>query len=408
MSASRKESFGSPSVFLPASITPQPIALAGVAGTLLAVGLIQLTHVGPMLATLVLLGATAAPMWCLELRRFSGHRRPLGRPNEKRKALRVAGLVALCALFTLTLSLFRSTPARPVVDNMLLPLLAAAAAWMGWILLRSPSRGLDSVERVGLALLRGLRARRRPGDLQAFLGWLVKAFYLPLMAGSCYVFLATFREPLSSATGFALLFALAYQLLFAVDTAFATVGYMSTSRRIQAHIRRAEPTLLGWCAALVCYPPFNLVVLHQWLAYRDGFEWNDWMAGSPWLAAAWGSACLLSMAIYVWATVSFGLRFSNLTHRGIITSGPYRYTKHPSYLAKNAAWWLISIPFVSPLGWQAALANSLALAAIGGIYWVRAKSEERMLMKDPVYRAYAGWITEHGAWARLRRFTARG
>ena len=45
-------------------------------------------------------------------------------------------------------------------------------------------------------------------------------------------------------------------------------------------------------------------------------------------------------------------RFSNLTHRGIITNGPYRYSKHPAYLAKNLSWWLVSMPFmitVSPL-----------------------------------------------------------
>lgn len=39
------------------------------------------------------------------------------------------------------------------------------------------------------------------------------------------------------------------------------------------------------------------------------------------------------MAIYAWATIMFGGRFSNLTHRGIITNGPYPWTKHPAYRA---------------------------------------------------------------------------
>ena len=38
----------------------------------------------------------------------------------------------------------------------------------------------------------------------------------------------------------------------------------------------------------------------------------------------------------------FSFRFSNLTHRGIITSGPYRFTKHPSYVSKNIAWSFVS------------------------------------------------------------------
>ena len=34
-------------------------------------------------------------------------------------------------------------------------------------------------------------------------------------------------------------------------------------------------------------------------------------------------------AIYAWATVAFGFRFSNLTHRGILTHGPYALVAAP-------------------------------------------------------------------------------
>ena len=61
----------------------------------------------------------------------------------------------------------------------------------------------------------------------------------------------------------------------------------------------------------------------------------------------WGSTILVCIAVYSWATISFGIRFSNLTNRGIITNGPYRYTKHPAYIAKNLSWWMESVPFVS-------------------------------------------------------------
>ena len=37
------------------------------------------------------------------------------------------------------------------------------------------------------------------------------------------------------------------------------------------------------------------------------------------------------------------------------------------------------------------------------IYYLRAKTEERHLMRDPDYRAYAAWIAEHGLFARVRR-----
>jgi protein-S-isoprenylcysteine O-methyltransferase Ste14 len=49
---------------------------------------------------------------------------------------------------------------------------------------------------------------------------------------------------------------------------------------------------------------------------------------------------VLLTGIYAWATVAFGLRFSNLTYRGVLTNGPYAFTRHPAYLSKNAFWWM--------------------------------------------------------------------
>jgi protein-S-isoprenylcysteine O-methyltransferase Ste14 len=108
-----------------------------------------------------------------------------------------------------------------------------------------------------------------------------------------------------------------------------------------------------------------------------------------------------SYALWVWATAIYGLRWSNLTNRGIITGGPYRYTKHPDYLAKSAFWWLLSVPFLSVDGWQSALSHCAMLVAVNLVYYARAKTEERHLRRDPVYRAYAAWIEQHGFFARL-------
>ena len=121
------------------------------------------------------------------------------------------------------------------------------------------------------------------------------------------------------------------------------------------------------------------------------------------LYALWGSAILVLVAIYVWGTISFGGRFSNLTHRGIITRGPYRYLKHPAYLCKNLTWWLIDIPFLSSASWQDALRHCILLLLLNGIYWMRAVTEERHLSRDPVYVAYSKWVDEHGFFARLKR-----
>ena len=47
------------------------------------------------------------------------------------------------------------------------------------------------------------------------------------------------------------------------------------------------------------------------------------------------------------------------------------------------------------------------LLGVNGIYYMRAKCEERMLMDDPVYRQYAEWIAEHGLFAKLNKLRVK-
>jgi protein-S-isoprenylcysteine O-methyltransferase Ste14 len=97
-----------------------------------------------------------------------------------------------------------------------------------------------------------------------------------------------------------------------------------------------------------------------------------------------------------YATVIFGIRFSNLTNHGIITNGPYYFFKHPFYLAKNIFWWMVFLPFLSVASVAAAVRNSVALMMVNAIYYARAKTDEKHLMADAKYRDYADWIAEHG------------
>jgi protein-S-isoprenylcysteine O-methyltransferase Ste14 len=179
-------------------------------------------------------------------------------------------------------------------------------------------------------------------------------------------------------------------------------------RATDTHIRSTEPTALGWLTALVCYQPFWSLLGGQYLAYDSGRPWGVWLASTPWAYAVWGSLILVLVTIYVWATISFGARFSNLTHRGIITNGPYRYSKHPAYLAKGLSWWLISMPFMISDSLLDSLRRCLLLLLLNGIYYLRAKTEERHLSLDPVYVRYADWIAEHGVLRFLERIPVIG
>ncbi len=191
-------------------------------------------------------------------------------------------------------------------------------------------------------------------------------------------------------------------LLFVVDVQIGTVGYLVTFRPLDAHIRSGNPFLGGWVAALLCYPPFVFGFMggDGLLAYEVHTPgWEFWLAGNPLLLGLWGAMLVFLTAVYAWATVAFGIRFSNLTYRGVLTNGPYRFTRHPAYVSKNLFWWLTVMPFlVSPDGSIVdVIRNSFFLAVVSGIYYWRAKTEEaHLLAEDPKYREYHHWMSEHG------------
>lgn len=202
-------------------------------------------------------------------------------------------------------------------------------------------------------------------------------------------------------------------LLFVIDVQIGTVGYLLTLRPLDSHIRSGNPFLAGWLAALLCYPPFVWGIIgpdNQILSYEYMTPgWAHWLAGNDALLWAWGAVLVFLTAIYAWATVVFGVRFSNLTYRGVLTHGPYRLTRHPAYLSKNLFWWASVLPFLVTSGSGLdALRNSVFLLVVNGIYYWRARTEEaHLLAEDPKYREYHAWMEAHGTitapLARLKR-----
>ena len=195
----------------------------------------------------------------------------------------------------------------------------------------------------------------------------------------------------------------AYRMVYFVDVLFAVTGYLCTFRLLGAQIRSTEPTMSGWAVCLLCYPPFWDVFSKNFLNYEEGYYWNDWLADSPRLWFVWAFMIIGSTMIYAWATVSFGIRFSNLTNRGILTNGPYRWVKHPAYLAKNFSWWLIAVPFMSNNGYATVFRDCAALALLNGVYYLRAKTEERHLGHDPDYVAYCTWMEFNGLGGKIKK-----
>ena len=201
--------------------------------------------------------------------------------------------------------------------------------------------------------------------------------------------------------------------MFMIDVTFATVGYVLTMKPLDAHIRSANPYAAGWAAALICYPPFILMNPGGPLDYHPGTAgsdgWIHWLSAWPLVSVLVGAWLVFLTAVYAWATVAFGIRFSNLTHRGILTHGPYAWTKHPAYVSKNLFWWFAVLPFLALSGNPIdMIRNTVTLGLVSAVYYWRARTEEKHLMADPAYRDYAAWMDRNGPIPRLlNRLTPR-
>lgn len=322
---------------------------------------------------------------------------------------------ALIGLCYMTAHWYWTDQYRPVMG-----LMATAAPWL--VALSIPyviwlDRHLvdprDDAYAFGQWLLGGTAGTPPAGAVADHLrAWAVKGFFLAFMLSIVppnFTQMIHWRDA-DILAGPASLAQFLIALMFVVDVSIATVGYMLTCRPLDAHIRSANPYLAGWIAALICYPPFVLMGPGGPLFYEtDTRDWSYWLAGHEALLWLWGAALVLLTAVYAWATVAFGLRFSNLTHRGILTHGPYRLARHPAYLSKNAFWWLSTLPFLVTSGDPVtALRNTALLGVVSAIYYWRARTEEKHLSADPDYRAYVDWMDRHGPLARLGGVVRRG
>ncbi|MEW6073795.1 MAG: isoprenylcysteine carboxylmethyltransferase family protein [Planctomycetota bacterium] len=403
----------------PRSVTDPTVCLTGVAGFLAASHLAEKHALPGTLRLVVCLAATAAPMILLDIlvrgvhRRASaglsggGRRHPL---RWRRATVKLAGLwgtVAAVALAYWIVPEYDDPWYAPFWDLVRAAGPFVLAASIPYVVLVDAHQAepADEYWHAGRLLLgrwRGLdwRLLRRHAS-----NWVIKGFYLPLMTTLLARNLVDFAawDLRAALVSVPRLVGYVSQLALAIDLAFVAIGYMLTLRVIDSHIRTPNPFVYGWVVTLALYRPFWAPLQERFFRYGSGGAWLDWMGGSPVLLASWGTLIILAKLSWVWANVSFGTRFSNLTNRGIITSGPYRFTKHPSYLAKNVSWWLLSVPFLSHEGPGAATQHVLALLGINLFYFLRARAEEAHLSEDSTYVEYAQWIEEHGALRGLGR-----
>lgn len=354
----------------------------------------RLLVVGTIAAGLIPTLAAQRPRWRRD--DAASHR---GRTRAKCWSL-VAGLLAILA-YAQTMTAFGVQPFGAFVADYALALpalLLLVPVYVRWAdaRLQDPEDGYFAF---GECLIR--RRSFRWAEQRAFLlAWLVKIAFVPFMYGALVMAaeqLVSTHLQLTPARviGWLFMFGLVFDLII------GTSGYLFASKLLGNEVRSTDSTWSGWLVCMVCYPP-----LLGWfqLVYRqsDKVIWDNWLTPGEPLYWVWAALVTGTWLIYWLSTASFGLRFSNLSWRGLVSIGPYRWTKHPAYLSKNIYWWLHTVPFVGVDGWGDLARNVLGLCCLSLVYYLRAKTEERHLMRFPEYAAYARWIEREGLLVRIR------
>jgi len=391
---------------IPESAVGSLTGLAGLGGLGACLALVVFLDIHAVAGLAMLLVCTATPMWMLDRIRLDRAHQTAQAPlpaaeKRARRQRRFRGLLLACTPWLATLGLFDLFSPQSIVGfwQFLACLSPLVMAFLAYCVLADSSGEPGELEQLGHWVEQ--RKLGSPFPWGILRNQLVKAFFLPLMVAFALDWLENIHRNLEIHSALSWYYVL-LSLLYLVDTIYGTVGYLSTSRYIDAQIRSSDSTLKGWAVALVCYPPIFPLLGAAGFRYPNHATWTHWLVPHGALTFLWGGAILALTFVYAWATVSFGPRFSNLTNRGIVTCGPYRYLKHPAYLSKNLSWWLMSMPFLSQ-NRATALRQCLVLLTINLIYWLRAKTEELHLLHDPAYRTYASWIDGHGLWAMLKR-----
>ncbi len=408
----------------PKSAVSSGVGLAGLVGLLIWFGIARYYAMSGPLSALVQVVACGGPMvlWSIFIDKV--HRNPTtgidwdARPRPLSETFdtslaKLAGLWATWAIIGVCYAVFRFYSmgnyvfAMQVFTVAALPLLVLSIPYVLWIdtRLKNPKDGAWAVG----SWLMGDKHADRSAMADHARSWAVKGFYTAFMVSIVpgnYANVVAMRWS-DIVAGPVPIAEWMIRVMFLIDVCMGTVGYILTVKPLDAHIRSATPYASGWAAALMCYPPFVMIGLGAPFNYAVGTygeeNWWHWFAGSPAVLWLWGGLLVGLTAIYAWATMAFGIRFSNLTHRGILTHGPYAWTKHPAYVSKNAFWWLASLPFLVTSGLGDAIRNTIIIAMVSGIYYWRAKTEEKHLANDADYRAYAAWMRTSGVFGRIGR-----
>jgi len=221
----------------------------------------------------------------------------------------------------------------------------------------------------------------------------VKLFFIPLMIPWTVEFAFVIKGMLFDTTktysSFVVyfnkyLFLLISYLIGFVALLYYSFGYLIESSYLNNKIKSVEPTIFGWAVTLICYPLFITFVLIAIPFYTNDMAFFK----NQEITFIVRIFLLLVMTFKIWSIAALGAKCSNLTNRGIVTKGPYKWVRHPHYLAKLIVWWVTLIPAFALYDFW--IIGTMVFWTV--IYILRAVTEENHLLADEDYVAYCSQV----------------
>lgn len=191
-------------------------------------------------------------------------------------------------------------------------------------------------------------------------------------------------------------------------------GYIFASRLIHTELKKVDRTWFGWAINLCCYPPINGAIFGAWVRYVPASEtmsiyqtvppWAYHTAAHPALLLLVGALVIFFAIIHLWGEAIVGIRAANISMRGIVTTGPFAFTKHPIYVSKCLQWATLYFPVLNAVGVVNPIQSGILFMLVCAIYVGRSLSEERLLATDSTYVRYALFMDEESLFARIGKW----
>ena len=348
-----------------------------------------------------------------------------GPPDRERLSLKLLGYygsIAFVMFLYAIIPMYSADPFYQASFAFMLPLLLIYI-FVGWIYMTEFDTRFkypyDAYWHVGNLLAGRFENCDRSVLFSHLRSLILRAYFIPVMLAYTAMntdllinghedYVGAYFADIEGGSGLVLLkfIVMAYFFLAVMDVLFAALGYLVMLRVLDSHIRSTDSTFLGWFICIVCYYPFwEVVVISTFLTdFYNNPEWHVWFEGMPVMIGIWGTLVLAGIFFESLTTLTFGIRFSNLTYRGLMSTGLFRLTKHPQYVSKMLNRFFFYVPFLSMAGFYGSFKTMMMFCALCFVYYLRAKTEENHLSRYPEYVTYAYWVNEHGMFRHLTKY----